>query len=377
MGRTASPWWWEERKGYYAFVKGSRKRLGTSLREAKDELKRLLSEPKSARVNSDHVSAILDNFLTWTQENRSPKTFRGYKDFIQSFITVYPRLTAGELTTAHVTDWLQAMKTWNSTTRRNAITALQRGLNWAAKNAGLDRNPIRGMEKPEAKRRTAVITLVEFKTLLKKIPDRDFRDLLLFCWDCGCRPQEAKRLEDRHVDLDRRRCVIPADEAKGKRTRVFYLATDRSVRIIKRRMGQGRIFSESAGTPLDDFSSAPSICTAREEIGQALHAVRLSSYMDHTKAPRGCGFACGGDTRWACRYENDPLNLQPYCRRLQVYAGASKERHYTFKWRSFGTKRGFCALKKARRRKSQGSRESARPKNELPRDQDGNNAVAR
>ncbi len=249
MGRTASPWWWEERKGYYAFVRGSRKRLGTNLREAKDELKRLLSEPKTARVNSDHVSAILDNFLTWIEENRSPKTFRGYKDFIQSFITVHPRLTAGELTTAHVTNWLQAMKTWNSTTRRNAITALQRGLNWAVKNAGLDRNPIRGMEKPEAKRRTAVVTFAEFKTLLKNIPDREFRDLLLFCWDCGCRPQEAKRLEDRHVDLDRRRCVIPADEAKGKRTRVFYLATDRSVRIVKRRMGRGRIFLNRRGRP--------------------------------------------------------------------------------------------------------------------------------
>lgn len=250
MGRTPRPWWWEERNAYYAFVRGSRHRLGTSLKEANQTLKELVAQQPKRRAASDAVAVIFDLFLTWTEENRSAKTLRGYKDFIQSFVLCYPYVMVSELTTAHITTWLQKQTTWNGTTKRGAITALQRGLNWAVKNAGLDRNPIRGMEKPEANRRTAVVTLKEFKVLLRQIPDRDFRDLLIFCWDCGCRPFEAKGLEGRHVDLDRRRCVIPAEEAKGKkRVRVFYLATERAARIIKRRMREGRLFLNRRGRP--------------------------------------------------------------------------------------------------------------------------------
>ena len=75
-------------------------------------------------------------------------------------------MVTSDLNPGHVTAWLNSQRTWNSTTKRNAITALQRGFNWAVKNRGLDRNPIRGMEKPEAKtshhRRHAPRSLTNF-----------------------------------------------------------------------------------------------------------------------------------------------------------------------------------------------------------------------
>jgi hypothetical protein len=104
-------------------------------------------EEKHQPVDWGAAAAVLDDFLTWTQENRAAKTYARYRDFIQSFVHKFGRIGVAELNPGHVTTWLNTQTGWNSTTKRNAITALQRGFNWAVKNRGMERNPIRGMEK--------------------------------------------------------------------------------------------------------------------------------------------------------------------------------------------------------------------------------------
>ena len=49
------------------------------------------------------------------------------------------------------------------------------------------------------------------------VRDEEFRDLLIVCWETGCRPQEALRVEGRHVDLEGGCWAFPVDEAKGKK----------------------------------------------------------------------------------------------------------------------------------------------------------------
>ncbi len=174
MGRRNEPWYWEARGEWFVKINGKRERLGPDEDAAFRKFHALKAkdpdEEMQEAIQEDSVAAILDDFLGWTQENRAAKTYKGYKDFIESFCKLYPTLRAAELKTSHVTTWLNGQKGWNSTTKRGAITALQRGFNWATKNRGLDRNPIRGMEKPEAKRRTATITPKEFTAILKKTP---------------------------------------------------------------------------------------------------------------------------------------------------------------------------------------------------------------
>ena len=70
------------------------------------------------------------------------------------------------------------------------------------------------MEKPEAKRRTTMITSEEFAEILTHVDDVPFRDLLLFVRP-GIRPQETKQLEARHLQIDKQRAVISGEEAKG------------------------------------------------------------------------------------------------------------------------------------------------------------------
>jgi hypothetical protein len=124
-------------------------------REIEEAFRRLMMGGAPAVADDEPVVAVLDAFIDWCVENRAGKTADRYKDFIQDFVRSrdgkglpFGSLAVTTLTSKHVTVWLGQHPTWNSTTKRNAITALQRGFNWATKNRGLARNPIKGMEKP-------------------------------------------------------------------------------------------------------------------------------------------------------------------------------------------------------------------------------------
>lgn len=215
-------------------VRGVRHNLGPDKKKAFEQFYELMGKPKAAITSGTTIDVVLQAFHNWNKENRSPRTADRYFDFCNAFEQRWHGVPIKELNAGHVQTWLNEQKTWNSTTKRNAITALARAFNWGVKNMGLDKNPIRGMEKPQAKKRTIVVTPAEFDTLLSNIKDQPFRDLLILSYDCGARPFEIKRLEARHVELDKQRAVIPAEEAKGKIVRAIYFPTERSMEIVRR-----------------------------------------------------------------------------------------------------------------------------------------------
>ena len=90
----------------------------------------------------------------------------------------------------------------------------------------------------------------DFQAILARLRESDpFRDLFLFLWHSGCRPQEARHI-DRHVQLDQERIVIPKEEAKGKRyPRVIYLHGP-ALEIVTRLMAvgaEGKLFRNTRG----------------------------------------------------------------------------------------------------------------------------------
>lgn len=258
MARKAFPWWWAERSLWMVNIGGKRHTLGPHPEDSpkpkkgknglwnvpsviEDEFQKLKGIKAPAGDKSEYVATVLQAFLKWSKENNAPRTYDRYWDFLDAFERRWHGLTMGQLKASHVQEWLnEQVKTeerrgWTGTTKRNAITALMRAFNWAVKNYGLDRNPIKGMEKPEANRRTTVVSPEEFKRLLAEVHDEPFRDLLIVSYDSGARPQEVKRLEARHLELTKQRAVLPREEAKGKRiARVIYFPTPRSLKIIKR-----------------------------------------------------------------------------------------------------------------------------------------------
>ena len=254
MPRPNKIWYWKSRKEWCVKINGVRHRLGPDKKEAQKRFHQLMGQDEPQYIATDSVAVVLDAFITWCHENRAAKTTQRYQDFCQQFVDKHGRMKVAELNTGHVTSWLNEKDTWNSTTKHNAITALQRAFNWGVKNHGLRFNPIKGMEKPKPQRRTGIVTPEEFEEILSHYAEGDcFRDLITVSYDSGSRPQEIKLLEARHVDFEKQRAVIGADDgAKGGITRAIYFPTDRSMEIIRRLADahpSGLMFRTTKGTP--------------------------------------------------------------------------------------------------------------------------------
>jgi integrase len=274
--KHSGPWFWTARNGWYVIHDGKRHLLGKHPIDAPkpkqsaktgrwnpppsidEAFHKLMGKTPPVLADDKAVANVLDDFITWCRENRAERTTERYAEFIQDFINFdgIGRMGVRQLSSSNVTTRLAARPSWGPTTKRNAITALQRGFNWACKNAGLNKlggNPIKGMEKPEAKTRTEIITPSEFETLLAAIKDQAFRDLLIVSYDSGARPFEVKQLERRHLQLDRKRAIIPKEEAKGRRhPRTIYFPTDRSMAIMQRLIQEhptGKLFLNRRGNP--------------------------------------------------------------------------------------------------------------------------------
>lgn len=269
MARKPSPWYWKERNQWLVTIDGKRHKLGEHPKDAPkpskgksgwnapkqilDIFHKMMSQEQP--VQSDWVACVLDDFQTWCSENRAKRTADRYFDFLQDFIASYGKYPCSSINASHVTKWLSGKETWNSTTKRNAITALQRAFNWAVTNRGLERNPIRGMEKPSAKRRKTTISPEDFDAILSVVKDQEFRDLLIVSYDTGLRPQELKKIEARHVYLETRRVVFPAEEGKGGIARAIYFPTERSLEVLQRLCSrEGVIFRNTLGNPWTGFA---------------------------------------------------------------------------------------------------------------------------
>lgn len=307
MPRKPRPWFWDQRKVWCVHLDGERHILGEhpsgSPRPERNKKTGLWNVPKEIddayhklmagerpQIQTDAVAAVLDDFLTWSYENRARKTADRYKDFIQSFCDKHGTMTVSELHSGHVTAWLNAKDTWNATTKHNAITALQRGFNWAVKNRGLRFNPIKGMEKPKPNTRTTFVTPEEFEEVLEHVQDQPFRDLLIVSYDSGARPQEVKDLEARHIESDKQRAVIPAEEAKKGIQRAFYFPTERSMEIINRLVKErptGPLFLNNRGNPWTGFAVKCRFERLEPKIGKRLFQYALRHSFITSKLAAG------------------------------------------------------------------------------------------
>ena len=85
------------------------------------------------------------------------------------------------------------------------------------------------------------MTLEDYQAILALLkPSDPFRDLFQFVWYVGCRPQEARHIEPRHVQLDQERIVFPAEESKGKRVKRIIYLQGVALEIVQRLMAEGK-----------------------------------------------------------------------------------------------------------------------------------------
>ncbi|MCE9561169.1 MAG: tyrosine-type recombinase/integrase [Planctomycetes bacterium] len=265
MARAPKPWFREDRQAYFVTICGTRHNLGSDKKEADRRFHELMAQADDAHTPSPTippqnsagltVGEVFEKFLDWCQNHRAPRTYEWNRKHIQQFcdrLKVARTMLAVDLRPFHVAEWVDSKVTWGANQKRGAIIALTRPFNWAAKLGYIAVSPVRGVEKPTPTKRDSRMTPADFETLLSRVKDDQFRDLLVFAFEAGCRPQEARRIEARHLKLDQHRIEIPPVESKGKkRWRVIYLS-DKAVALVSRLAANrptGALFLNTDGNP--------------------------------------------------------------------------------------------------------------------------------
>jgi integrase len=270
MSHFAKPWY-RKGRGWFLELNGKQIKLGDEQDEAFTRYHQLMAGQAPTGIQ---VSQVIDAFLDWCGRHRSTRTFLWNKYRCDSFWKSLKGrnlnfLSVDELKPHHVESWIAEHPTWNGGMQRGAIQSIQRAFNWAVKQGRIERSPIAQMEKPPAGRRENVITPEMYGTIIGKVKDSAFRELLTTAWETGCRPQEILRVEARHFDGER--WVFPAKESKGKKkNRVVYL-TPTAKEITARRVKAfpaGPIFRNRKGKPWNAFAVNCRFCRLAKKIGR-------------------------------------------------------------------------------------------------------------
>ena len=206
------------------------------------------------------VQALTSRYLTWCEKHRAPRSLEWYRGYLLNFLK-HPGIADLEATAIkpfHVREWVDSQVGWGSTYSRGAIVAVQRVWNWAIEEGHLETTPLARMKKPPAKRRETYMTPDDFTKFLAEInPNDPFRKIFLFIWYTGCRPQEARAIQPRHVELDKERIVFPAEESKGKRAKRIIYLQGVALEIVNRLMAEnptGNLFLNKRGTAWTKFA---------------------------------------------------------------------------------------------------------------------------
>lgn len=210
--------------------------------------------------NTLTVNALISKYSAWCSKHRAPRSCEWYSGYLKNFL-LHPgiaELEAPRIKPFNVTEWVDSKTTWGSTYSRGAIVAVQRVYNWGVEQGHLESSPLMRMKKPSAKRREIYMKPDDFQEILGLLAEGDpFRDLFLFIWQTGCRPQEVRHIEPRHVELDKERIVFPAEESKGRRSKRIIYLQGVALEIVHRLMAEkrtGKLFLNKRGTAWTKFA---------------------------------------------------------------------------------------------------------------------------
>lgn len=224
------------------------------------------------------ISALVEKYLLWCTKHRAPRSHEWYAGHLKSFLK-YPGiadLPIMGLKPYHVIEWTDSHSTWGNTYKRGAIVAVQRLGNWAEEMGYIDHTPLKKVKKPTASRREIYMKPEDYIEILGGLrPGDSFEDIFKFIWFTGARPQEARHIEPRHVQIHHERIVFPAEESKGKRSkRIIYLQGP-ALEIIKKLMDEGRegkLFLNNRGTHWTKYAICNRFHRISKKIGRRLFA---------------------------------------------------------------------------------------------------------
>ena len=276
MPRDPKPWYRKDRDAWYVTINGRRHNLGPDRENAFTRFYGLMLAKEAEEPVDGPVStfALFDQFLEWTKMQRAPRTYEWYRGILQDFAShLKVDVPAQKVKPIHLIQWMAKVPHWSPTTHANSMRSVQRAFRWAHRMGLIDTNPLQFVEKPTPRTRQEIVTPEDYPAILGKITNPDFRDLVIAAWETGARPQELRRIEVRHVDLENSRWVFPPAESKGKkRHRIIYLSPEalQLTRKLLNRFPSGLLFRTQHRTPWSIDSVGCNFTRLKSRIGRRL-----------------------------------------------------------------------------------------------------------
>jgi len=177
--------------------------LGPDKKQAWSRYTTLMASQEQIEAETTAVVELFNRYLDWLSKNRSAGAYDLARRYLSSFARTFPKsLAIARLNPSHITAWMEQSPQWGDTTRNDAISIVERAFNWAVNQRILVRSPLPKLEdKPPRRRREVVYSPARFQEIVEAVKDREFRELLEFLWETGCRPIESRKLKACHVDI--------------------------------------------------------------------------------------------------------------------------------------------------------------------------------
>ncbi len=292
MARFPKPFFRTPRKLWYVQIGKKQYNLGPDKEAAFNEYHRLMAAPP-VEVDATLVVGVLDGFLTWGKGKRSARTCEFHQWYIQRFVDWLPEaatMRAAALRPHHVQAWIDSLGSVSDSHRHNAIQSVKRAFSWATEFGFVEKNPIASLRSPASGRREKVISPETYAKMLPHLRDAAFRDVAVFAWETGARPQEIRHLEARHFEPGLARFRLPKEEAKGKRkVRCIYLtetALEIATRLVALRPA-GKLFRTRKGDAWDKEKIASRMQRLSAKIGERFVLYDFRHSFAHRMLVRG------------------------------------------------------------------------------------------
>lgn len=260
------PFWWNARQCYYLRIDGKSIKLSPDKDEAYRQYYAIMAsraaERKAPLVRYNDVTPVLqifNDFLGWSLTHNVSTTHYCYRRYLVSLAKTLPStLMVRDFSLEHFDAWIATHRTGShSATRRGALIAVKRAMNWGMRSRKLTMNPFQYVEVPPPGKRTLVITEAEFAILLSCARPKEFHDLLRFCWLTGARAMEVYILQWEHVKLEEKIIVLPKESAKGKKHPRTIVLCNEALELLKALPHrEGHLFRTPEGSPYNSKETA-------------------------------------------------------------------------------------------------------------------------
>ncbi|MEO9590133.1 tyrosine-type recombinase/integrase [Rhodopirellula bahusiensis] len=250
MPRQPKPFFRKQTQSWYCSIGGKQISLGKDREAALQKFHELMTDPDAVSSELVTLYELSQAYLDWCKLNRNATTYRKHLLYLRGFIDhVGKRLKIAQLKQHHISKWKDSNSSWSDNSANDAISIVQRMINWALDEGYLKRTPIPKVKKPRRRRRDVVYTDSQWKTITDNAKG-PVLELLEFLYLTGCRPIEARILEGKHVHDDL--IIYPADQSKGETDpRVIFLSPDAKAIVDRRseKVASGPLFLNSHGNP--------------------------------------------------------------------------------------------------------------------------------